>query len=114
MIRTTCEHDYFFALFFSLCDYFIALCLDLASVVVLLLIRLFGGDANLIEREVREVERKPLVSLSGEVLGAVDTEVLLDKVYLFDILHVVLDHLGVVGYNGTVVVVVAEVLVKVI
>ena len=86
----------------------------LLHIEVVFLIRLFRRDANLVEGQVGEVEGKPFIRLFREVLGTVDSEVFLDEVHLADVLHIVADDLGIVGDHRAVVVVVAEILIKVI
>ena len=114
MIGSAGEDKNLFALLFGLGNDLVTLAAHLFHVVIIFVIRLFGGDAHLVERQIGEVERQPLICLFGEVLGTVDTKVFLDKVHLADVLHIILDDLGIVRDHRTVVVVVAEVFVKVV
>ena len=60
------------------------------------------------------MERKSFVGLFRKIIRTVNTKIFLDKMHLANVLHIIFDNLGIVGYNRTVVVIVAEMLVKVI
>ena len=114
MVRSAREHKDFLALLFSLGNNLVALFLNFIPEQLLLGVSLLRGYPNLVEREVGEVERKPLKRLCREVLGTVDTEILLDEVDLFDILHIIFDNLGIIRDNRAVVVVITEIFVEIV
>ena len=114
VVRSACKDKNLLALFFGSRNNLVALFNYLIPVILLLLVRFLCGNPHLVEREVGEMLGKSFISLLRKILGAVNTEVLVYEMHLADILHIILDNLGIVRNNGTIVVIVAKVLVKII